>query len=169
VPAARQVVRRMDAALPVYDVKTLDAQIGETHFLDRLLAWLSVAFGLLATLLASIGLYGITAFNVTRRTQEIGIRMALGAAHGNVLKLVMREVLILAVAGLTIGVPATLALGRLVESQLFEGRRPGGHCGRDDRSAAGFNSRRLPSRAPRHAHRSDAGVAVGVRRGIMLL
>ena len=116
---ARQVVRRMDAGLPVYDLKTVDAQIGETHFLDRMLAWLSVAFGCLATLLACIGLYGITAFNVTRRTQEIGIRMALGAARGNVLRLVMREVLIMAVAGLTIGGLATLALGRLVESQLF--------------------------------------------------
>jgi len=118
--AARQVVHRMDAALPVYDLKTLDAQIDETHFLDRLLAWLSVAFGLLATLLASIGLYGITAFSVTRRTQEIGIRMALGAARGNVLRLVMREVLVLAAAGLVIGVAASLVLGRLLESQLFE-------------------------------------------------
>jgi len=95
-------------------------QIEETHFLDRLLAWLSVAFGLLATLLASTGLYGLTGFNVTRRTQEIGIRMALGAERGNVLRLVMREVLILAAVGLIVGVPATLALGRLLESQLFE-------------------------------------------------
>jgi predicted permease len=118
--AARQTVHRMDAALPLYDLKTIDVQIDETHFLDRLLAWLSVAFGCLATLLASIGLYGITAFNVTRRTQEIGIRMALGAARGNVLRLVMQEVLILAGVGLTVGIAATLALGRLLESQLFE-------------------------------------------------
>jgi predicted permease len=118
--AARQVVHRMDAALPMYDLKTLDAQIDETHFLDRLLAWLSVAFGCLATLLASVGLYGITAFNVTRRTQEIGIRVALGAARGNVLRLVMKEVLILAAVGLIVGVAAALALGRLLESQLFE-------------------------------------------------
>jgi predicted lysophospholipase L1 biosynthesis ABC-type transport system permease subunit len=101
-------------------LKTVDMQIEETHFLDRLLAWLSVAFGLLATLLASTGLYGLTGFNVTRRTQEIGIRMALGAERGNVLRLVMREVLILAAVGLIVGVPATLALGRLLESQLFE-------------------------------------------------
>jgi predicted permease len=119
-PAARQVVRRMDAALPVYDLKTVAAQIDETHFLDRLLAWLAVAFGCLATLLASIGLYGITAFNVSRRTQEIGIRMALGAARASVLRLVMREVLILTALGLLVAIPATLALGRLLESQLFE-------------------------------------------------
>ncbi|MGO4884721.1 MAG: ABC transporter permease [Bryobacteraceae bacterium] len=118
--SAQQAVHRLDPELPVFDMKTVDAQIGETHFLDRLLAWLAVAFGFLATLLASIGLYGITAFNVTRRTQEIGIRMALGAARGNVLRLVMREVLVLAAAGLIVGVPAALTLGRLVESQLFE-------------------------------------------------
>jgi ABC-type antimicrobial peptide transport system permease subunit len=110
----------MDATLPVFDLQTVDAQIHETHFLDRLLAWLSVAFGSLATLLASVGLYGITAFNVTRRTQEIGIRVALGAGRGNVLRLVMREVLILATAGLFVAVPAALALGTVVESQLFE-------------------------------------------------
>jgi ABC-type antimicrobial peptide transport system permease subunit len=104
----------------MYDLRTLDAQIDETHFLDRLLAWLSVAFGCLAMLLASVGLYGITAFNVTRRTQEIGIRVALGAARDNVLRLVMQEVLILAVVGLIVGVAAALALGRLLESQLFE-------------------------------------------------
>jgi predicted permease len=116
--AARQVVHRLDAALPVYDLKTMDTQIGETHFLDRLLAWMSVAFGFLATLLASIGLYGITAFNVTRRTREIGVRMALGAKRGNVLRLVMREVLILAAVGLVVGVAGSLAAGRLIESQL---------------------------------------------------
>ncbi len=125
-PAARRAVRRLDASLPVYDLKTVEAQIGETHFLDRLLAWLSAAFGLLATLLASIGLYGVTAYNVARRTQEIGIRMALGAARGSVLRLVMREVLVQAGAGLAIGVAAAVALGRLAESLLFQmkGRDP---------------------------------------------
>jgi ABC-type antimicrobial peptide transport system permease subunit len=111
---------KLDRSVPIYDLKTVDAQIGETHFLDRLLAWLTVAFGFLATLLASIGLYGITAFSVARRTQEIGIRMALGAARGNVLRLVMREVLMLTSCGLIVGVPAALALGRLVQSELFE-------------------------------------------------
>ena len=118
--AVRQALRSLDRSVPIYDLKTLDTQIGETHFLDRLLAWLSVAFGFLATMLASVGLYGITAFSVARRTQEIGIRMALGAARGNVLRLVMREVLVLAAAGLIVGVPAALAFGKLIESQLFE-------------------------------------------------
>jgi ABC-type antimicrobial peptide transport system permease subunit len=118
--AARQVLQRLDGSVPIYDLKTLDTQIGETHFLDRILAWLSVAFGFLATLLASVGIYGITAFSVARRTQEIGIRMALGAARGNVLRLVMREVLVLAAGGLIVGVPAALAFGKVIESQLFE-------------------------------------------------
>jgi ABC-type antimicrobial peptide transport system permease subunit len=95
----------------------------------------------------------LTAFNVTRRTQEIGIRMALGAARGNVLRLVMQELLILAAAGLAIGVAASLALGRLIESQLFEMKA----------SDPGFDPRGLPSRAPRHTHRSGVGAALGVR------
>jgi predicted permease len=118
--AARQVVHRLDAALPVYNLKTVDTQIDETHFLDRMLAWLSAAFGLLAVLLASIGLYGVTAFNITRRTQEIGIRVALGAAKSNVLRLVMREVLILTGGGLAIGLAGSVAAGKLIESQISD-------------------------------------------------
>ncbi len=117
--AARRTVASLDASLPVFNVKTVARQIEETHFLDRLFAWLSIAFGVLATLLASVGLYGVTAYAVARRTQEIGIRMALGAARGNVLRLILREVLILVGAGVAVGVPAALVLGRLVESQLF--------------------------------------------------
>jgi len=117
--AARQTVARLDASLPVYNVKTVERQIQETHFLDRLFAWLSAAFGVVATILASVGLYGVTANAVTRRTQEIGIRMALGATQSNVVNLVLREVLMLTVAGIITGVIAAFALGRLVESQLF--------------------------------------------------
>jgi ABC-type antimicrobial peptide transport system permease subunit len=116
---ARQSVISLDASLPVFNVKTVEMQIKETHFLDRLFAWLSIAFGVLATLAASVGLYGVTAYAVARRTQEIGIRIALGAARGNVLRLILREVLILVGAGVAVGVPSALALGRLVESQLF--------------------------------------------------
>ena len=117
--AARQSVASLDASLPVFNVKTVETQIQETHFLDRLFAWLSIAFGVLATLLASVGLYGVTAYAVARRTQEIGIRIALGASRANVLRLILREVVSLVGAGVAVGVPAALALGRLVESQLF--------------------------------------------------
>jgi ABC-type antimicrobial peptide transport system permease subunit len=117
--AARQSVSSLDAALPVFNLKSVETQIQETHFLDRLFAWLSVAFGILATLLASVGLYGVTAYAVARRTQEIGIRIALGASRANVLRMVLSEVVVLVGAGIAAGVLAALALGRLVESQLF--------------------------------------------------
>jgi putative ABC transport system permease protein len=117
--AARQSVMSLDASLPVFNVKTVETQIKETHFLDRLFAWLSVAFGVLATLLASVGLYGVTAYAVARRTQEIGIRIALGASRTNVLRLILGEVMVLVGAGVAAGVVAALGLGRLVESQLF--------------------------------------------------
>ena len=81
----RNEVRQLDAAMPVYAMKTLEGQLDETLMTDRLIAMLSAGFGLLATVLASIGLYGVMAFVVARRRKEIGIRMALGANPGNVI------------------------------------------------------------------------------------
>src|SRR5208283_6050852 len=99
--------------------RTLDQQMENSLITERLLATLSGGFGILATLLAAMGLYGVMAYMVARRTREIGIRMALGASGGSVVWLVMREVLLLAVVGLAIGLPAAGALTRLVETQLF--------------------------------------------------
>jgi ABC-type antimicrobial peptide transport system permease subunit len=115
----RNEVRQLDAAMPVYEMKTLEAQLDETLLTDRLIALLSAGFGLLATLLASIGLYGVMAFVVARRRKELGIRLALGAQAGLVIWLVMREVLLLLTIGLAVGVPAGLALGRYVGAQLY--------------------------------------------------
>jgi predicted permease len=124
--ALRDQVKRQDVNLPIFNVKTLDMQIDESLFMDRLVAMLSAAFGMLATLLAAIGLYGVMAFMVVRRTREIGIRMALGADRRSVLGLVMREVLVLAAAGIAIAIVASYALGGVVESQLLgvSGRDP---------------------------------------------
>ncbi len=124
--ALRDEVRGQDGNMPIFNVKTLEMQIDESLFLDRLVAMLSAAFGTLATLLAGMGLYGVMAFMVVRRTREIGIRMALGANRRSVLGLVMREVLILAGAGIAIAVVASLALGRVIQSQLLgvSGRDP---------------------------------------------
>ena len=105
--------------MPVYEMKTLEAQLDETLLTDRLIAMLSAGFGLLATLLASIGLYGVMAFVVARRRKELGIRLALGAQPGLVIWLVMREVLLLLAIGLAIGIPAAMALGRYVSTQLY--------------------------------------------------
>jgi len=119
-PAVRRELARLDPALPMLGVKTVETRIAETHYLDRLFAWLSGAFGLLATLLASVGLYGVTAFAVARRTREIGIRIALGATPKSVLRMVMREVLALTTAGAAVGLALALLLSRYIESQLYE-------------------------------------------------
>jgi predicted permease len=115
----RDEVKRLDASMPVYELKTLQGQLDETLLTDRLIALLSAGFGLLATLLASIGLYGVMAFIVVRRRKEIGLRLALGAEPSGVLWIVMREVLLLLVVGLAVGVPAAIGLGRYVSSQLY--------------------------------------------------
>ena len=115
----RSEVKRLDAGMPVYDVKTVQGQLDETLLTDRLIALLSAAFGLLATVLASVGLYGVMAFIVARRRKEIGLRLALGAEPSGVLWIVMREVLFLLVIGLAIGVPVAIGLGRYVSSQLY--------------------------------------------------
>jgi len=115
----RRAIREVDASVPTYEMRTLDQAVENSLLTERMLATLSIAFAGLATLLAAIGLYGVMAFMVARRTREIGIRMALGAAGRSVVWLVMREVLRLAGAGLAIGFAASFALTRLVEAQLF--------------------------------------------------
>ena len=115
----RQSVRRLDPNLPIFNMKTMAVQIDESLFVERMVAVLSVAFGALATLLAAVGLYGVMSYAVTRRTREIGIRMALGAERGRVLWLVLREVAAMALAGIVGGLAAALWLTRQVQSQLY--------------------------------------------------
>ena len=117
--AIRRTVKELDSGLPLYELKTLSRQLDETLMTERLTALLSAAFGLLATLLAAIGLYGVMAFVVARRTREMGLRMALGAPGSTVIWLVMKEVLILLAVGLAVGIPSALALGRFVSAQLY--------------------------------------------------
>ena len=115
----RQLVQSLDADLPVYDLKTLAQQVDDSMIAERLLSILSVSLGVLASLLAAVGLYGVMAYRVARRTQEIGIRMALGATRKSVAWMVLGEVVRLTALGLAIGLPAAYGLGKLVESQLF--------------------------------------------------
>jgi putative ABC transport system permease protein len=117
--AVRELVRQADATLPIYGVKTLNEQRDELLYGERLLTTLSLAFALLAALLASIGLYGMMAYTVARRTPEFGIRMALGASLGNVRALVLREALALTAVALLIGLPCAFAAGHLARSLLF--------------------------------------------------
>jgi predicted permease len=115
----RKTVQSVDANLPVFDLKTLDQELDEIAFSERLLTFFSLCLGLLAALLAAIGLYGVMAYMVSRRTREIGIRMALGASQTNVAWLVLRENVRISAAGLGIGLVAAFGIGKLIESQLF--------------------------------------------------
>jgi predicted permease len=115
----RAVVRDVDASVPINDMRTLDDQMEISLLTERLLATLSGVFGCLATLLAALGLYGVMAYMVARRTREIGIRMALGAGQGSVVWMVMRETLMLAAVGVAIGLGGAFAVTRLIQAQLF--------------------------------------------------
>ncbi len=113
------LVNRIDPDLPVNDLKTLDEQVKENVFLDRLISTLSAAFALLATILAAVGLYGVLAYTVAQRTREIGLRMALGAGKDNVRAMVLKQVGRMMVVGGVVGVVAALGLGRAAQSLLF--------------------------------------------------
>jgi len=115
----RAAVRAVAPDVPMYDMRTLDRQMEISLLTERLLAGLSSVFGCLATLLAALGLYGVMAFMVARRTREIGIRMALGAGQGAVVWMVLRETLTLAGIGVAIGLAGASAVTRLIQAQLF--------------------------------------------------
>ena len=115
----REAVRSVDPSVPMYDMRTVEQEMEISLLSERLLASLSTVFGGLATLLAALGLYGVMAFMVARRTREIGIRMALGAAQRSVLWMVLRETLALAGVGVGIGFVGAVVLTRLIQTQLF--------------------------------------------------
>jgi predicted permease len=117
--AVQQTIHSIDRNLPITRVTTLDEQVARSITNQRLVAQLSAFFGLLAVFLSCIGIYGVMSYVVTRRTNEIGIRMALGAGRSNMLWMVLREILILVSIGVVIGVPVTLAGDRLVSNMLF--------------------------------------------------
>ncbi len=119
MPLVRAAVRDEDPNLAIGDMATLSSMVQDSLSREALLAKLAGFFGVLALLLASIGLYGVMTYTVARRTNEIGIRMALGAQPGAVLGMVLRESLFVVGVGLLAGIPVALACGRLVESQLY--------------------------------------------------
>ena len=116
----RARVKAIDSHLPLYDVKTLAVQIDDSLIPERLITWLSTIFGLLATLLAAVGLYGVVAFSVARRTREIGVRIALGALPGDVLWLFLKQMAVLVGTGVIIGAAAALAATRLLGTMLYD-------------------------------------------------
>jgi predicted permease len=119
LPTVREVVAQVNTNLPLFDVKTESEQIDRLLFQERLVARLSGFFGLLALVLACVGLYGLLSYEVSRRTREIGIRMALGARPESVLKLVLRQGVVLAIIGATVGIGVALGVTRYLASMLY--------------------------------------------------
>jgi predicted permease len=115
----RKAVTEVASSLPVTRVATLNEQISDSVNLDRLVAYLTSAFGILSLVLACIGLYGVMSYTVARRTSELGIRMALGAQRAQVLWMILRESLVLVGLGLVLGLPVVFAAARFLKGMLF--------------------------------------------------
>ena len=157
-----KVVAKLDPNLPVENLRTLEQQVQNNVFMDRMMTTLSAAFAVLATLLAAVGLYGVLAYTVTQRTREIGLRMALGAAPARVRVMVLRQVAVMTVIGGVIGLGVAILASRGAQSLLYQlaGLGP---C-RPDRVGSDPDARRPRRRPhprpPRLAAGSDAGAAV---------
>jgi predicted permease len=115
-----RIVASIDPNLPVENLRTMPQQVRENVFMDRIISTLSTGFAILATLLASIGLYGVLAYTVAQRTREIGLRMALGAAPGRVRAMILRQVGVMTAIGGTIGLAAAIWAGTFARSILYE-------------------------------------------------
>jgi putative ABC transport system permease protein len=120
VPAIARAVREIDPAQPVYQVRRLRDWLDESTAQPRFTTTLSGAFALVALLLAAVGVYGVVSYSVSQRTQEIGVRMAIGAERGQIMRLVLRGGLSWAVAGITLGLAGAFALSRVLGTLLFE-------------------------------------------------
>src|SRR5262249_22637166 len=119
IASVRQAVRELDSNLPLFDIKTQSEQAEQSIAQERLFAQLTGAFGLLALLLSAIGLYGVLSYSVARRTAEIGIRMALGADEWDVVRMIMRSVMILVLLGLALGLAGAVAATRIISGMLY--------------------------------------------------
>jgi len=115
----RQAMKQIDPGLAVDSMRTMDDQIDTTLSNERMIELLAISFGLLATMLAGVGLYGVLAYSTAQRTREIGIRIALGSSRFGVSRLVLIDVLRLAGIGVAVAIPCSVLLGRLLRSQLF--------------------------------------------------
>jgi putative ABC transport system permease protein len=120
MPSINSAIARLDPNLPVEELKTMDRQVRDNVFLDRMITTMSAAFAILATVLAAIGLYGVLAYTVAQRTREIGVRMALGADGGRVRWMMLRQVTMMTLIGGAVGLAGAVALGQAAQSLLFQ-------------------------------------------------
>ena len=164
-PTIRQALSELEPALPVFDIVPLDQRVNRGLTNDRLIARLTSAFGIVALMLACLGLYGTISYGVARRISELGLRMALGADRSTVAWLVVREALIAGRHRRRARTPAGVC-GGPQHPVAAARRRPGGSgvvLAGDGAAADRGRRRRLPARASRVAHRSDGGAALRVR------
>jgi ABC-type antimicrobial peptide transport system permease subunit len=121
-PQIRRVFTEVDPNLTILHIQTMDEQVANRLDQQRTVAQMTGLFGILALILAAVGLYGVTAYTVERRTSEIGVRMALGADRGNVIRLVLRGAFLQVLIGLLIGIPASIGCSVLIAAQLYQVR-----------------------------------------------
>ena len=155
----RQTVRQADSRIAIHDLKTQAVHIDQEISTEITLARLCMVFAGLALVIACVGLYGTVAFNVARRTNEIGVRMTLGARRGHIVWMVLREIVVMTAIGLAIGIPLALAGSAL--RPIAAVRSPAARSGRDGhrgwRVDAVRFGRRADSGAARRRDRSDGG------------
>jgi putative ABC transport system permease protein len=120
VRAIPGVIKKLDPNLPVSELRTMEQQVKDNVFLDRMISTLSAGFAILATLLAAIGLYGVLAYSVAQRTREIGVRMALGANGGSVQLMVLKQVAMMTLIGGVVGLAGAFAMGKAATTLLYE-------------------------------------------------
>jgi ABC-type antimicrobial peptide transport system permease subunit len=117
--ALRKAIGDIDPTLPITRIDSFQTQVNSNFTEPEMLAGLTAAFGILALVLAAVGIYGVTSYTVDRRTPEVGIRMALGANRGDVLRGVLKQALAQVIVGLVLGIPLALVLGRLMTAHLY--------------------------------------------------
>jgi putative ABC transport system permease protein len=117
--AVRREIIAEDPALPVSDVQTMEQVVSDSLLLRRLSMSMLSVFAGLALLLSGVGIYGLTAYSVSRRTREIGLRLALGADRGDILRLVVGRGLLIGLAGVALGIPGALGIARLMRGMLY--------------------------------------------------